>query len=267
MAKEPSKIQLLLQEKEELIKSKNAQLERARDEIKSLQSSLNCLLNIQNLVKINSSLVPGAARLHLLNDELDALRQKFHDFEELKPILANDCTSMDIQTGINPIITKWSFALSFNQMLPSDAVVQLSKTRPLPDFKTFTTEYDMDRHIIKTDTLDLVQMFDTRLAANSQIRNQIKVLRKEYVFTDILDAYLCVIVVLTTFHRLDPNGLCLRYSKNSPTTIDYTDAEAYDMHVVQPNAMHTAKPKKNPADPDIHYNISSQRQNFKKQRT
>lgn len=265
MSKEPSKIQLLLQEKEELIKTKNGQLERAREEIKSLQSSLNCLLNIQNLVKINSSMVPGAARLILLNDELEAIRKSFQDFDELKPILANECTSNDIQNGIAPIITRWSYALSFNQMLPSDPIVQLSKTRPLPDFRSFTTEFDMDRHVIKTD-VDIIQMFDTRLAANSHIRNQIQVLKKDYVFTDILDAYLCVVVALTTFHRLDPNGVCLRYSKNSPTTIDYTDAEQYDMHLVQPNTMNTARPKRNQADPDIHYNISSQRQNFKKQR-
>ena len=64
-------------------------------------------------------MVPGAARLILLNDELDALRKSFHDFDELKPILANECTSNDIQNGIAPIITRWSYALSFNQMLPS----------------------------------------------------------------------------------------------------------------------------------------------------
>ena len=266
MAKETSKVQLLLQEKEELIKSKNAQLERAKEEIRTLQSSLSCLLNIQNLAKINSFMVPGAARIHLLNDELDALRQKFHDFMELKPILANECNATDIQNGVAPIITRWSYALSYDQMLPSDSIVQLSKTRPLPDFKTFTTEYDMDRHVIKTEAYDLIAMFDTRLNANSQIRNQIKIFKKDYVFTDILDAYLCVIAGLTTFHRLDPNGTCLRYSKNSPTTIDYTDAEAYDMHLVQPNAMHTAKPKKIQIQEDIHYNFSN-RQNNKKQRT
>ena len=68
MAKETSKVQLLLQEKEELIKSKNAQLERAKEEIRTLQSSLSCLLNIQNLAKINSFMVPGAAR-PLRNDQ------------------------------------------------------------------------------------------------------------------------------------------------------------------------------------------------------
>ena len=84
MSKESSKLQALIQDKQDVIDKKEKQLQErthqlalANKEIGQLQNSMFYLLATHNQSKINSVTVSSAARIFLLNEEIASLRPHF----------------------------------------------------------------------------------------------------------------------------------------------------------------------------------------------
>ena len=119
--KESSKLQALIQDKqdvidkkEKLLQERTHQLTLANKEISSLQNSMFYLLATHNQSKITSVTVNSAARIFLLNEEIGSLRPHFLKFPEIQPVLNGDCTAQTIQDLLLPILDRWSHALALS---------------------------------------------------------------------------------------------------------------------------------------------------------
>ena len=268
--KESSKLQALIQDKqdvidkkEKLLQERTHQLTLANKEISSLQNSMFYLLATHNQSKITSVTVNSAARIFLLNEEIGSLRPHFLKFPEIQPVLNGDCTAQTIQDLLLPILNRWSHALALTQMLPDTPTFRWNKARPLPGFANFHSYFNTETLCLKPEAVDLLALFDTRLR-DPKLRQDIKPFATTFKFTDILDAYMTVVACLLTFHRLAPESLCLRYPRESPTVINYENEEEYQLHVITPNSAHTRTIKRAAETAELVFNISDQQQRKKR---
>ena len=268
--KELSKVQALLQDKQDVIDKKEKLLQEcthrlslANKEIESLQNSMFYLLATHNQTKIVSVTVTSAARIFLLNEEIVSLRPHFLKFPEIQPILNGESTAQIIQDSLLPVLDRWSHALALSQMLPDTPTFRWNKARPLPAFANFHSCFNTETLMLKPEAGDLFAMFDTRLR-DHKLRQDIKPFAKHFKFTDVLDAYMTTVATLLTFHRLAPENLCLRYPRDGPTFINYEDEEEYQLHVVTPNSSHTKNIKRTAETAELVFNISDQQQRKKR---
>ena len=172
-------------------------------------------------------------RLKMINDHSKILLQ---DVEPLLDILESTGINFEsqLQTLLQGIITRWTEAECFVDMLGTTSIVQypMSRGRPVFSFQNYLDVYDPTKGTVKDSFNKLLSKFSIRLPA---FRSQLALLRPNHLYKDVVYGYLAGVATSLLFHQKDMNPQTYRYPLSSPLWTNYDDKSAYDTDVVHPN--------------------------------
>ena len=146
--------------------------------------------------------------------------------EDVAPVLnhldSSNLSIWDVETILQGILTRWSEAECFVDMLGSTSILQypMSRSCPVFSFQNYMDIYDPAKGTPSDVFVQLLGKFSIRLPA---FRSQLSVVRPNLFYQDMVHGYLSGVVACILFHQKDKYAPIYRYPRGAPLWTDYKD--------------------------------------------
>ena len=177
--------------------------------------------------------IPPQTRILMINEHSRIL------MDDIAPVLAHLETGnpsvWDIETILQGIITRWSEAECFTDMLGSTSIIQypMTRARPVFSFKNYMDIFDPAKGTPSDAFGHLLGQFSIRLP---NFRSQLSIIRPHLIYQDVIHGYLSAVLTCFLFHQKDKNAATYRYPAGAVLWTDYTTPARYQEDVVHLNA-------------------------------